>query len=130
MGICAGFDHEELATFLGITPEQLGEELQADGATLASVAEAHGKSRDELKTFIASEAKAKLDEAVAAGNITQERADEILARLEENVDKLIDSEMPGFGRPGRFFRDGMPPFSDEGDATPDQSGELRPAFRS
>jgi polyhydroxyalkanoate synthesis regulator phasin len=81
---------EELATFLGITQQQLRQELSADGATIASVAEAHGKSRDELKTWILGEAQARLDERVADGDITQERADEVMENLESNVDGLID----------------------------------------
>jgi polyhydroxyalkanoate synthesis regulator phasin len=129
--ICAGLDGESLAEFLGITTEQLREDLRADGATLATVAEAHGKSRDELKAFIEGEAQTRLDEAVAEGNITQERADEILANLRERIDEVIDSE----GKPGRLFRSGAHPFDrrpmDEDDETPEQQGgELDPASRS
>ena len=40
---------QKFADFLGITLDQLKAELQADGATIANVAEAHGKSRDQLK---------------------------------------------------------------------------------
>lgn len=136
--ICAGLDTESLSEFLGISADQLRQELDAEGATLVSVAEAHGKSRDELKAFIEGEAQAKLDEAVAAGDLTQERADEILANLRERIDAMIDGEFPPFGKPGRFFRDGERPFDrgpfddDEQDATPEQEqgGELDPASRS
>jgi hypothetical protein len=55
----------KLADFLGISQDQLKTELQADNATLATVAEAHGKSRDDLKAFIRDNAKAKLDEATS-----------------------------------------------------------------
>ena len=50
---------QKFADFLGITLDQLKTELQADGATIANVAEAHGKSRDQLKTFITDSARAK-----------------------------------------------------------------------
>ena len=40
---------QQLADFLGITVDQLNTERKADGATLATVAQAHNKSRDELK---------------------------------------------------------------------------------
>jgi hypothetical protein len=100
--------HEQaLADFLGVTTEQLREELRADGASLSSVAEAHGKSRDELKSFILDEATRRLDEAVHSGALPQERAHEMRARLEEYLDELIDRE-PGMlpehpnGPPFRF----------------------------
>jgi hypothetical protein len=133
--ICAGLDSESLAGFLGISAEQLREELSADGATPATVAEAHGKSRDDLKAFIEGEAQTKLDEAVANGGLTQERADEILANLRERIDDLIDSEGAPFGKPGRFFRGGPHPFDrapfEEGEEMPEQQGgELDPASRS
>lgn len=97
----------DLAEFLGITTEELRTELQADGATLATVAAAHGKTRDELKSFLTSQIKARLDERVANGDLTQEEADERLANRTEKIDDIIDRELPG---PGRFFggREGMP----------------------
>jgi hypothetical protein len=70
------FAKGELAEFLGITAEELRTQLQADGATLASVAQANGRSRDELKAFLTSELQGHLAEAVADGRITQEQADE------------------------------------------------------
>ena len=42
---------QKFAEFLGITTDQLKTELQADNATIATVAAAHGKSRDQVKTF-------------------------------------------------------------------------------
>jgi uncharacterized protein YidB (DUF937 family) len=95
-----GVDSESLAAFLAIDATQLGEELRADGATLATVAEAHGKSRDDLKAFISGEFQAKLDAAVAAGELTQEQADEMLASFNEHADEIIDNEFAGgpFGR--------------------------------
>ena len=78
---------EELATFLGISQEQLFEELMAEDASLASVAEAHGKSRDELKTFISGEIDENLAQAVEDGVLTQERADQIREKLNNAVDE-------------------------------------------
>ncbi len=88
------FMTENVAEFLGITDEEIRTELSAEGATLASVAEAHGKSRDELKAFLTSEFKTKLDERVAAGDLTQAEADEMLAKHTERLDEMIDSERP------------------------------------
>lgn len=108
------FIAEGLADFLGITQQQLRTELQAEGATLASVAEAHGKSRDELKTFITGEFEAKLAERVAAGDLTEADADERLAEHSERIDAMIDGEFPGHG--GRHFGGPMGrdvPFGDD-----------------
>ena len=126
-GFGMGVVREKLAGFLGVSVEQLGSELQADGATLATVADAHGKSRDELKAFISGETKAKLDEAVAAGNLTQERADAMLAKLGEPLDRMIDGTRPSFGR---RFRGGTFPFNGNDAAPAPQSGEPPPASRS
>jgi hypothetical protein len=82
---------EDLADFLGLDFEQLREELSGEDATLATVAEAHGKSRDELKSFIRDSAAQTVADAVADGTITQQRADDILARLNESLDPIIDS---------------------------------------
>ncbi|HEY3109724.1 MAG TPA: hypothetical protein VGL23_13270 [Chloroflexota bacterium] len=78
-----------LADLLKITPRQLRQELRA-GKSLAQVAQDHGKTRDELKQYITDRAKARLDELVKAGRLTQERANQMLAKLTANLDKLID----------------------------------------
>lgn len=88
------FGGEELATFLGVTAEDLRTELQADGATLASVATAHGKSRDELKAFLTAEFQSHLAEHVANGDLTQEEADARLADKTANLDAMIDGTSP------------------------------------
>ena len=99
VGFC-GVPGEELATFLGTDVATLREEL-ASGMTLAEVAEAHGKTRDELKTFLTEQFQEKLDEAVANGRLTEEEAQEKLEAFTSNLDALIDGELPGkpaFGR--------------------------------
>jgi hypothetical protein len=115
-----GEERERLAEYLGISADQLAEELAADGATLATVAEAHGKSRDDLKAFLSESAKARLDEAVADGDLTQEQADEMAARLGEHLDTLIDAPAGrGPGRHGFPFKFRHPHGDDHGDDTPD-----------
>jgi uncharacterized protein YidB (DUF937 family) len=92
---------QKFADFLGISTDQLRTELQADNATLATVAAAHGKSRDDVKSFITDAAKAKLDDAVKNGDLTQKREDAALKMLTDNLDKLLD------GKLGLFFRGGL-----------------------
>ena len=83
----------------------------ADGATLATVAQAHGKSRDELKAFLTDDAKTHLAQEVTEGDITQAQADARLADLTANLDARIDATMPAFGGRGH---DGMGPMGGPG----------------
>jgi len=98
-GLFIGGPSEELAEFLGISLEQLQSELSADGATPASVAEAHGRTRDELKTFYTEQIEAQVIEAVVAGTISPEDGDAMIERLTSNIDDIIDGKMPS-GGPG------------------------------
>ena len=114
---------DKLAGFLGISQSQLMTELQANNATLATVAQAHGKSRDDLKSFITDTAKSTLDDAVKNGKLTQSQEDNALSTLNSNLDQLIDGKFFGgmgkgfpFGGHGRGH--GMQP---NGSATPGTS---------
>ncbi len=96
-----GVSAAELAAFLGATEDALRTELQADGATLATVAAAHGQDRAALIAFLTEQTQSALDERVAAGDLTQAEADEKLAGFTANVDTLVDGS--GLGR-GHGFR--------------------------
>jgi uncharacterized protein YidB (DUF937 family) len=113
-------DPQKLATFLGITADQLRTETGASGATLATVAQAHGKSRDELKAFLTTEMKSRVDQEVANGELTQAQADTKLADMTSKLDQMID----GTGHPGhgpdygmRGFR-GLPPVAPDASPSP------------
>ena len=100
-GLVIGGADEELAEFLGISQEQLQSELDAEGATPASVAEAHDKTRDELKAFYTEQQETQLTEAVAAGDMSQEDADQALEAFASQIDDIIDGNVPvGGGRGG------------------------------
>lgn len=124
-GFAEGFG--DLATFLGIDEAQLRTELSADGASLASVAEANGKSRDELKAFLQTESDARIDAAVADGKLTQERADELKSRLAEMLDKVIDQTGGRFDFEFRFKGHGPFGGPDDDPAAPEnqQDSSLR-----
>ncbi len=62
---------QDVASFLGMTPRDLIAEWH-QGSSLAEIAEAHGKSRDDLKAFL-------------------------LSRAEERIDALLDATAPGTG---------------------------------
>jgi hypothetical protein len=88
------------ADYLGLTESQLRERLN-DGQTLAEIAEAQGKSVDGLKQAIVDAAKAKLDELVEDGELTQAQADAMLERLQEHVDDLVEHGQLRFRFGGR-----------------------------
>ena len=61
-----------------------------EGQTPAQIAEAHGSSGQALVDAIVAAEKARLDQAVADGKITQERADRILARVTEKAGRWVE----------------------------------------
>jgi hypothetical protein len=67
---------------LGMEPAELIASLR-DGDTLRQVSEAQGVDYDAVSKAILDAAKADLDALVAAGRITQARADERLASLDQ-----------------------------------------------
>jgi len=77
------------ATALNMTVEELRSELQA-GNSIADVAAEQGVSLDSVKAQITADAEAKLDELVANGQLTQEKADEALAKLTESLDNILN----------------------------------------
>jgi len=118
-GYCAGgVVLDDVAQFLGVDEAAVRDALEG-GQSLAQVAEANGKSRDELRSFLVGQVQQRLGEKVADGDITQERADELLAEFSDRVDELIDRE--GLPAPARFrFREG--PAAPEGGAgAPDET---------
>lgn len=109
-----GYELGDVADFLGITQANLRTALQ-DGQSLTQLAEANGKTRDELKAYLVSEVQDQLDQAVENGRITQDEADTKLANATEHIDTLIDRE----GLPDRPWGPGRMPHdldSEDGDA--------------
>jgi hypothetical protein len=80
------------ADFLGLTKAEL--RAQLPGTSLAALAQKQGKSVDALKAAMLAPAKERLAKAVAAGRITQARADQALERLEQLVDKVVAKTFP------------------------------------
>ncbi len=79
-----------VATLLGVDEAQLQSELQASGATIASVADAHGFDRDALKQALMDATRQRLADAVTSGAITQDMADQQSSQFETGIDALID----------------------------------------
>lgn len=90
---------DQIAQFLGITEAQLQTEL--NGKSLAQVAQANGKSRDQLIQFIVTSAQQRLAADVQAGRITQQQADQRLAELRDRVGEMVDRVHQQGQRPQR-----------------------------
>jgi hypothetical protein len=85
------FGGADAATAIGITEDQLRTELQA-GKSLAEVAAAHNVSRDQLiQKLVAAETK-RIDDAVAAGRLTQDQANQRKANVQTRVTQLVDAK--------------------------------------
>jgi hypothetical protein len=81
------------ATYLGLTPDELRTQLEG-GKTLAQVAAAQGKPVDGLKAAILAGAKTDLDQAVAAGKLTAAQEQEMLSRLQQHLDDIVNNARP------------------------------------
>jgi len=89
----------QIATFLGITEDELRTELQS-GKTLAAIATNHGKTEDALIQFIVEKEKANLDTALKNGTITQTQYDNMVANLEARVKERVEKTCPFRGQRG------------------------------
>lgn len=117
--IGCGAKLEAVAVFLGVDASVVRDGLMND-QSLAQIAEANGKSRDELKSFLIDNVTTKLNQAVADQDITQKRADEALQNFKDHVDDLIDHKGAPF-RGGPHFHGGYPGDmdGDQGNSTPE-----------
>ncbi|MGY1673023.1 hypothetical protein [Geodermatophilus sp. SYSU D00710] len=98
-----------VAETLGLSEEELRTALEAEGATLASVAEAQGVAVEDLVAAIVGEAEERIATAVEEGRLTQEQADEWRADLEARVTEFVQSAEaagPWWGGRGGWWRDG------------------------
>ncbi len=81
---------EAAATVLGLEPEALLSELQED-KTLAEVAEEQGMAVDEFTAAMLAQVRQELDALVAEDKLTQEQADAIYDRVEENIGDIVNA---------------------------------------
>jgi lipoate-protein ligase A len=86
------------AEVLGKEPAEVAEAVKS-GESLAEQAEAQGVSVDDFTAALLDAVKAKLDEKVAEGKITQEQADRALAAIEEHIDRVVQFGGAGEGGP-------------------------------
>lgn len=77
-----------------LTPQALYQQLNAEGATFASVITANGATVEEVKAAAKTLITERLTAAVSSGKITQAAADELLATLDQALDMAINSGLP------------------------------------
>ncbi len=107
------------ATALGMTEDELRTALEAEGTTLAEVAQEQGVEVQSLVDALVSAQQERLAEAVEDGRLTQEQADERFADLEERITERVNSEAPAEGGRGHGFRgERGGPVDDEAAGTP------------
>ena len=107
-------DNAALASLLGITEAQLRQELNS-GKTMAQIAEAHGKSRSDVRDLLTEEHEAKLKEALEAGKLTEAQAEKMRSDFARHVETMLDAQVriytgegdapPGFKEPFRGWRE-------------------------
>jgi hypothetical protein len=93
--------HDIVTEATGLTMQEIRQQVE-DGATLAEVIEANGGNVDDVVTQVVAAITERVNEAQGNGNLTEERATEILENLEQNVRDVLNGEMPfmqqgGFG---------------------------------
>jgi polyhydroxyalkanoate synthesis regulator phasin len=94
------------AETLGLTEDELRTALEADDASLATVAEAQGVEVDALVDALVQAQTDRITQAVTDGELTQEEADERLADLEERITERVNSTDLGGMRGGHGPRGG------------------------
>ena len=105
---------ETVAEKLEMTVDDLAVRLR-DGETIADVA---GDRTDEVITALVAEQEARIDEAVADGRLTDEKAEEVRSALADRVGAMVNGEHPADIFPGmdRFHGPfGMDRFHGRGD---------------
>lgn len=79
-----------VSEYLGLPSEDVREARQG-GTSLAQLAQQEGVSVEGLEAVIVADASEHLDEAVADGRISEERAQDMLSQLEDRVSEMVQS---------------------------------------
>ena len=93
-----GFGLDDAAGYLGLTDDQLREQLTA-GKSLADVAKAQNKDLAGLKAALKTAFTAKLDQAVKDGHLTEAQKTQMLADVDKRIDEIVNNTRPS-GGPG------------------------------
>jgi hypothetical protein len=96
------------ASALGLQRDELIAKLRA-GTSIADVAEAQGKSLDDVKQAITAGVTKELDQAVTDKKLTSDQRAKILEQLSNHLDDLVTRSLPkdagaGIGPRGHHWR--------------------------
>ncbi|MGZ8786076.1 MAG: hypothetical protein ACXW1Y_11005 [Acidimicrobiia bacterium] len=95
-GFKGGFSLDTIAEALGLTADQLHEQLAA-GSSIADIAEKEGVDTKVVVDAALADLDEQLDALVTNERLTQERTDEIRAEASTMIESMINGDMPGFG---------------------------------
>jgi lambda repressor-like predicted transcriptional regulator len=80
------------AQYLQLDRATLAKDLRS-GQTLAQLANARGKSVNGLEAAMVAAVRTKLDAAVSAGRLTSTREQQVLARVQDVVNRLVNAKL-------------------------------------
>ena len=92
-----GGDLNAAAQAIGITADQLRQELP--GKSLAQVAQAHGKTANDVATALKNAANQRIDQEVAAGRIPAADAAQRKQDAATRIDQFVNNVLPQPGAP-------------------------------
>lgn len=124
-GMKAGAGLDEVATFLGISVDDLHTQLES-GKTIAQIA---GDKTQALIDSLVASANKRIDDAVTAGKLTADKATELKSQTTQRITDMVNNTMPeggrgghghgpGFGPGGPGGAGGQPPASGSGGSAP------------
>jgi polyhydroxyalkanoate synthesis regulator phasin len=85
---------DSAANTLGMSPSDLIKELR-DGLTLGQIAQQKGVDPNKVRAAMLSVLTERIDQAVKNGKMTQDKANELTAKLEKQVDLNKRFQLPG-----------------------------------
>jgi hypothetical protein len=88
-----GFALDAAADALGITPDELRQDLQS-GQTIADIAKAKNLDINAVIGTLVDKAKAELDQRVADGKMTQAEADQALTQARTMITDAVNGKLP------------------------------------
>lgn len=88
---------ETIAPLLGVTPSEVATGLRS-GISIAAQAEAAGVPVQSIVDALVAQMSERLATAVESGRLTQEQADEKLAKAPERLITMLDKVRPARGR--------------------------------
>ncbi len=90
---------KDAAGVIGVSSQDLASALKT-GQSVADVATAHGVDPQTVVDKLVADASAKIDEAVASGKLSADKATTIKTKLPDHVSKLVNKRFDGSHRHG------------------------------